>query len=368
MAADRRRGAFALACALATACASVPHVPPTPAWNELRDGEVVVDDLERSMWARSAVVLLTVRPLVVTDPALHAYLGVVLSRIMPGPLPAGAPTPTVYDVHSGDRFAAALPNGTILVTTSYLAALDDEAQLAALLGHELAHCLARHAFIEKRYAATTGSTVLRMRLARAHEDAADATALALLQRAGYDPRAFPAMLALSEEDDAAGRTPFPEWEGHPDMADRLHGLRRRVAGMETRGTRVEREAYEAAIADVLLDAAASELEAGRYDRARADLERHLRLRPASGRGWFLLAEHARLTEPDGHDAPAVRTGYERAVALAPRDPEAVRALGLLYYADGDVARARPLLRTYLRLAPAAPDRALVERYLVHPPR
>jgi predicted Zn-dependent protease len=359
----RLRGAAVVTWLLAAACARVPQVPPTPGWHELGDGEVVVDDLERSMWERSAQGLAPLRPLFVEDVALRGYVAGVLARITPAPLPAGAPRPLVHVVRAGERFAAALPNGVIVVTTSYLAALDNEAQLAALLGHELAHFLARHAFIEKRYAATSSSTVRRMRLSRAHEEAADELALVLVRRAGYDPRELLAMLALAQEDDMAGRTPFPEWEGHPYMADRLRTLEREVAGLDATGTVVGREAYEAAIADVLVVAAEAELEARHFDRARAIIDRHLRLRPESGRGYFLLAEHARLTAPEGHRSPAVRRNYERAVALAPRDPGAVRALALLYYETGDHTRARPLFETYLRIAPAAADRKLIERYL-----
>jgi len=353
----------AVAALLAAACAAVPRVPPTPGWDQLRDDEVVVDELERTMWERSVQSLAPLRPLLIADPRLDTYVQRVLTRITPGPLPTGAPTPAVHIIRASDRFAAALPNGAILVTTSYLAALDNEAQLAGLLGHEVAHFLGRHAFIERRYAATSSSTVLRMRLSRKHEDAADAAALALVRRAGYDPREVVAMLALAEEDDQAGRTAVPEWEGHPYMADRLQTLRRDLAGIDATGTVVGRETYEEAIADILVVAAEAELASRHFDRARTIIDRHLRLRPASGRGYFLLAEHARMTEPDGYRSPTARHHYERAVELAPRDPDAVRALGLLYRETGDHERARPLFRTYLRIAGAAPDRKLIERYL-----
>ncbi|NND67339.1 MAG: M48 family metalloprotease, partial [Halioglobus sp.] len=40
------------------------------------------------------------------------------------------------------------PNGTVAVQTGMLAAMDNEAQLAAILGHEVSHFLNRHAFIQ----------------------------------------------------------------------------------------------------------------------------------------------------------------------------------------------------------------------------
>ncbi len=77
----------------------------------------------------------------------------------------------------------------------------------------------------------------------------------------------------------------------------------------------------------------------------------------------MLAEHARLTEREGRRSATARRHYERAVELAPEDPDAVRALALLCREDGDLERARPLFATYLRVAPQAPERKLIERYL-----
>src|SRR5205823_5790053 len=94
-------------------------------------------------------------------------------------LAPGVPAPEVRVVSNVDRQALVLPNGTILVSTSYLAVLENEAQLAGLLGHELGHFIGRHALVGKRYAAVSTSTVERMRLARSLEEEADETGLAL---------------------------------------------------------------------------------------------------------------------------------------------------------------------------------------------
>src|SRR5262249_49961941 len=124
-----------------------------------------------------------------------------------------------------------------------------------------------------------------------------------------------------------------------------------------------RERYEGEIADLLPQVAVAELEVHDPPRAKVVIDRYVRLRPDSGRGQYLLAEYARLTEPEGRRAASVRRGYERAVELSPGDPDAVRALALLSREDGDLARAHALFATYLRVAPDAPDRKLMERYL-----
>jgi len=46
--------------------------------------------------------------------------------------------------------AFALPNGSVYVTTGLLAALENEAQLASVLGHESTHVIDRHSYLENR--------------------------------------------------------------------------------------------------------------------------------------------------------------------------------------------------------------------------
>jgi tetratricopeptide (TPR) repeat protein len=150
---------------------------------------------------------------------------------------------------------------------------------------------------------------------------------------------------------------------HPFVTERIRALRGQMASAEDEHLRVGAETYDEAIAGLLAVAAEVELKAGILDRAEASIARHLALRPESGRGHYLKAEHARLTAPEGRRALQVRLGYERAVELAPDDAEPVRALGLLYYSDGERPRAMALFERYLSLAPDAADRKLIERYL-----
>jgi predicted Zn-dependent protease len=354
-----------LALAFGVGCHVAPPVPQVPAWTDPAASGADVADDERALWttAEQSIAELDAGGLLLSDPKVSAYLADVLARVLPGPLPRGVPTPQVRVVRLVDRQAVALPNGAILVSTSYLAVLANEAQLAAVLGHELGHVLGRDNLIQTRYRALSTSTVERMRVARSLEEAADATGLALMRRAGYDPREMIATLELIEADDRASRGPVFAWESHPHVPDRLETLRDELGPVVGTEIAHHQERYEDAIADLLLVAAQQELGARRLGRARAAIDRHLRLRPQSGRGYLLLAEHARLTERGGRRSATARRHYERAVELAPDDPETVRALALLHYHEGDLERARPLFATYLRIAPRAPDRKLIERYL-----
>ena len=60
---------------------------------------------------------------------------------------------TVVDVPAINAFA--LPGGYIYITRGILPFLDDEAQLAGVLGHEIGHVTARHA--AQQYSKSTGA-------------------------------------------------------------------------------------------------------------------------------------------------------------------------------------------------------------------
>ncbi len=99
--------------------------------------------------------------------------------------------------------------------------------------------------------------------------------------------------------------------------------------------------------------ARSLLHTGDKENGRKLLDRILHRWPGSGRAWFLAG---RLAE-DGGDLPGALENYDRAVALAPRDPELRLALvrGLLLAMDegGDMAPPDSLLESFPRHVKAA---------------
>jgi predicted Zn-dependent protease len=117
---------------------------------------------------------------------------------------------TVLD--SAEVNAFALPGGYIYITRGLMAYLDNEAQLAAVLGHEIAHVTARHAVRQHAAATTTGilgavvataagvpgsgdlanvaGTALVRGYGRQHELEADRLGAEYLARASYSPDAM----------------------------------------------------------------------------------------------------------------------------------------------------------------------------------
>ena len=145
--------------------------------------------------------------------------------------------------------AFALPGGRIGVHTGLLRVAESPAQLAAVLGHEVAHVLAEHGnerltqrlgiravllvvglFSEGDLA---GDTLMRalglgahlgiaLPFSRAHEEEADAMGLAIMAEAGFDPRES---VALWRNMAAAGEGQPPAFlSTHPAHDARIEGL------------------------------------------------------------------------------------------------------------------------------------------------
>src|SRR5262249_34912191 len=75
------------------------------------------------------------------DPELNAYVNDVICRLVPD----RCPDVRVYVIRTPYFNAQAAPNGMIEVWSGLLLRAKNEAQLAAVLGHELGHYLERHA-------------------------------------------------------------------------------------------------------------------------------------------------------------------------------------------------------------------------------
>jgi len=151
----------------------------------------------------------------------------------------------VVDVPAINAFA--LPGGYIYITRGILPFLNDEAQLAGVLGHETGHVTARHA--AQQYTRAVGGTiglvalgvfvpgarpfgqlaeqglgVLFLKYGRGDELQADQLGARYAARANWDPGGVPEMLmTLGRLDEASGqRRGVPNWlETHPDPLARV---------------------------------------------------------------------------------------------------------------------------------------------------
>jgi len=166
--------------------------------------------------------------------------------------------------------AFALPGGFIYVTRGILAHFNSEAELAAVLGHEIGHVTARHSASQlsrqqlaqvglalgsivssdvERFSGLAGAAlgVLFLKHSRDDEREADDLGLRYMRRADYDAREMPDVFTMLERVSAAqpgGRA--PEWLAtHPNPENRRARITQQIAALppESLGRRVNRDAY-----------------------------------------------------------------------------------------------------------------------------
>jgi beta-barrel assembly-enhancing protease len=160
-------------------------------------------------------------------------------------------------LETDDVNAFAAPGGFILITRGALAAMEDEAMLAGVLAHEIAHVDQKHVLEEIRRSSVVqsardegmltgallnqiselGGSLLFTGLSRSDEMEADSLALIYAAAAGYRPDGLARFLErLYGAGSGDGR--LRELTAtHPSMGDRLAALRRQLqaAGVEAAG-------------------------------------------------------------------------------------------------------------------------------------
>lgn len=159
-------------------------------------------------------------------------------------------------IESPEVNAACLPGGKVIVNTGILPTVQDETGMATVLGHEIAHALARHAAerlsdkklltavslvtavalaTNRRTAALTPSAMAVMGLGlkygvalpmnRTQESEADHIGLILMAMAGYDPREAVHFWERMRAATNGGRRP-PTWAStHPSDDQRIADIK-----------------------------------------------------------------------------------------------------------------------------------------------
>lgn len=215
------------------------------------------------------------------DPGLTAYVNQVGKK-----LAAVSDVPNLpyeFVVLNNDvPNAWALPGGKLAINRGLIVQLQDEAQLAAVLGHEIVHAAARHGASAKTQqtivgagalitgiaiaskksdyailgvgALAIGASAWNSKYSRDHESESDVYGIKYMVKAGYDPQAAVELQELFVKMQDGHNQSWIEgmFASHPASQDRVDENRRQVAKYPRGGAR-NKDAFQRAIATMKRD-------------------------------------------------------------------------------------------------------------------
>ena len=178
------------------------------------------------------------------NPAERAYIFCVAQsvlRVVEEPYASQAWEIEVFDMPDANAFA--MPGGKIGVYSGLLEVARDQDQLAAVIGHEIAHVTREHqvqqvnrGLVTEGAARMVGASVgmqneahllaqlgLTLPFSRKHESEADDVGLLYMADAGFDPRASVTLWKNMEEKSGGARPPL-FLSTHPAPEDRMSDL------------------------------------------------------------------------------------------------------------------------------------------------
>lgn len=319
-------------------------------------------------------------PLVLKDPELKAYIEGIACRL------AGdhCPDLRVFLVRTPWFNASMAPNGMIQVWTGLLLRMENEAQLAAVIGHEIGHYLQRHSLARLRdikdkaafgqvlgifgaigaigQLAVLGSTYA---YGRDHEREADRIGAILMSRAGYDVGESAKVWGnlIDEAKARDGKEPsqtspmFATHPAPPERRDTLAQLAKALPG----GTQ-NASAYQAQTSRFTDEWLQDEVKRGQYAESLVLLTRQIASASIPALPTYYRGEVYRLRGQAG-DQDLALADYQSAASTAAPPPAAFRGIGLIARARGQRDEAIAAFKRYLELAPGAPDSTFIQSYI-----
>jgi len=282
-------------------------------------------DLELLKQVNAFDVYMEEKGLVYNDPDTNAYLEKLGMSLVPAETPENV-TWKFRAVRDLEVNAFALPNGSIYVNSGLLSRMENEAQVAGVLAHEVTHVANRHSYLEYRSArkkmvaidimlaaasaaAYAGvnpgitnamgnvlpliviSTIFGYSREMEHE--ADEYAVNTLQVEGYDLREFSRgfeLLRKGPEVDLSKEPVF--WASHPKLADRVQFVAEKAEQLQPShaSLRIGQSEYRAATRNVIRHNAGLALMLGRPRTAAAIAQRLIAEEPDNANNYALLGD------------------------------------------------------------------------------
>ncbi|MFO1494620.1 MAG: M48 family metallopeptidase [Lysobacterales bacterium] len=370
-----RWAALCLLAALLGGCAGAPVPRATPDQPAPRDDS---DEAGLILQMQRFEEELANSPLRVRDPALNAYLRELTCKL------AGdyCGDIRVYLLRQPYFNAAMAPNGMLVIWTGLLLRVEDEAQLAAVIGHEVGHYVARDSLARWRRMKAAGNLTVAFQVlggsiagaavglgaysglyafSRDQERAADQYGIERMRALGYDDRRVGDLwAAIWDEESQRDRDLMSAiFASHPASTERRDRLRRAA---QSQGGETGVERYHAVVEPLRADWLEDEIGRRHYSQTEVLLARLARLPYDQAELAYYQAEmYRRRARPA--DLALAHAAYQRATAAPGAPAGAWRGLGLVLQKLGRSEDARAAFAEYLKRAPDAGDRAMIESWL-----
>lgn len=319
--------------------------------------------------------------LTIDEKSVVAYLQALIDKLYPEL--GGALRVKVIDEPEMNAFA--LPNGSVYVNLGLLARIENESQLATVLGHEGAHFAQRHGY-QKRQTAKSGTAVALgagvllgpilgtvtsgavlssiFGFSREMEREADRIGYERLVQNGFDREQSARVFALiADEAKALDSKEQGRFASHPELVERINSFRELID--TSIGARIEATAsdtFEHLMRPLRVVWLERALARAKYASVLYVLGREGAEARFPAHAPYYLGEAYRMRGQEG-DAGRAIEAYRRAIAAAPAFGETYRALGTMHLKAGQKTEAREALERYLTLVPDSPHGRFVKQYL-----
>jgi beta-barrel assembly-enhancing protease len=188
----------------------------------------------------------------VNDPVVVEYVNRIAQNLVKN---SDAKVPfTIKVIDSDEVNAMALPGGFMYVNSGLILTADDEAEMAGVIAHEVAHVAAHHAVREQTRmnyaqlgtiplifiggwtgygiyeAAQIGIPLTFLQFSRGFESQADFLGVQYMYRAGYDPQAFVTIFEKLENlEKTKPHLIAKAFSSHPQTPDRIEATQKEIA-------------------------------------------------------------------------------------------------------------------------------------------
>jgi len=341
--------------------------------------------------------------LVYENQELENYLNQIANQLLPVEIKNNEVAVVVKVIKDPTLNAFALPNGRIYIHTGMLAVMDNEAQLAALLGHEMTHTLHRHAL--KQFRSLTNKSAFFATL-QAPLVFAGGNLAGLLGQITFVSSVFGYSKDLELEADGGGFTMMRDnrydvkestklferldqfikdedikepffFSTHPNVVARIksfEGLIRKSEVSDQAVSEIKEEPFRQLTRQLVLDNFQFCLQKGMFKTADRHISRFLEKYPDSPEGYWGRGElfRQRQDSPEkrkkkrekAQDYTEAIKAFDQAILLNPRLASAYQGRGLVLQKQGDIPGAKEAFQRYLELNPQASDKEYIENFLV----